>query len=285
MQQFADFCFAAAVLVCWLFDSLTINFLTDMNKYTLSAKGVLHLAIAFGLVVWSVSQSFAQDTGSADKKFSMNVGLNSDAFFGFYPTVMGSYKTSEKLNFTFYGILWSGGTGAAWGNWTEFGVGVGFPVGKSLYINPQIGLLNGSLTSGLGNRVAGEGVVPNVTISLNNDKLQGEIYAGYYMGLDHGNPRTNNYLHYWANGGYKISSFFSLGLLFEHLRFAGGKNHPTDASYDFYMALGPYVQFAQPQGSAFARFSVGADLRSNEQVIKSDYKQPSYFKLTVGYGF
>ncbi len=256
-----------------------------MKTNLFSFKVVKKVSGIFAFLLLVSPNTFAQGESSDEKKFSMNIGLNSDAFFGFYPSLAGSYKLSNNMNFTFYGILWSGGTGAAWGNWTEFGVGVSFPLGKSLYVNPQIGLLNGSLTSGLGSRVAMEGIVPNVTVTLNNDNFQGEFYAGYYTGFDHGNKNTNTYLHYWLNGGYKISSFFSLGFLYEHLRFTGGKNHGNDSSYDFYQVLGPYVQFADPKGTAFARFSVGADLRSVEQVKKSGYNQPSYFKLTVGYSF
>lgn len=238
------------------------------------------------LFLLSAISAFAQQTETAgEKKLSMGVNLNSDIFFGFYPSFGGSYKLGEKTDFTFYGILWSGGTGRAWGNWTEFGIGVGIPVGESLYINPQIGLLNGSLTSGLGTPVLAEGIVPNLTARLNTSALEGELYVGYYTGFDHGNRNTNSYLHYWLNGGYKISPLFSFGLHYEQLRFTGGKNHASDAAYDFYACIGPYIQFAAPQGGLFTRFTSGFDLRSNEQVTKSNYKQPSFFKLSVGYSF
>lgn len=220
-----------------------------------------------------------------ESKFGMTVTLNSDIFFGFYPFFSGSYKLNDKLDFTFYGILWSGGTGAAWGNWTEFGAGVSLPLGESITFSPQIGLLNGSLTSGLGTPVLGEGIVPNVTFILGNDKFEGELYAGYYMGFDKGNTNTNTYLHYWLNGGYKVSKFFSLGLHLEHLRFMGGANYAEDSAYDYYLSVGPYVQFSNPGGPGFARFTSGFDLRSDEQVTKSGWEQPSFFKLTVGYSF
>ncbi|MBX2963244.1 MAG: hypothetical protein KF687_12080 [Cyclobacteriaceae bacterium] len=218
-----------------------------------------------------------------ESKFGLSVSLNSDIFFGFYPFFAGSYKLNEKAEFTFYGILWSGGTGAAWGNWTEFGGGINFLVSEGLNINPQIGLLNGSLTSGLGTPVLGEGIVPNLTIGADYSKFEGEIYFGYYLGLDHGNPNTNNFIHYWINGGTKLSSFFSAGLHFEHLRFAGGKDHASDAAYNYYASVGPYIQFANPNGKSFARFTTGWDLRSDEEVAKSGYEQPSFFKLSVGF--
>lgn len=235
------------------------------------------------------SSAFAQEEQAAKedtaKKLDMSVTLNTDIFFGFYPFFSGSYAVNDKLDLTFYGLHWAGGTGAGWGNWTEFGVGVGYQASDYIYINPQIGLLNGSLTSGLGTPVLAEGIVPNITIGLGDDKTEGEIYAGYYAGLDHGNANTNNYLHYWANYGYKFSKIVSAGLHFEHLRFTGGKGHADDAAYDYYQSFGPYVQFSKPDGSAFTRFSTGADLRSEEQVTKSGWKQPSFFKLTVGFDF
>ncbi len=225
---------------------------------------------------------FAQEE---EDPFSMNVSLNSDIFFGFYPFFAGSYGTGP-VDFTFYGILWSGGAaGGSWGNWTEFGVGVGFPVGDALYVNPQIGLLSGGLTSGLGTPVLAEGIVPNLTVGIGSGALEGEFYAGYYTGFDHGNPSTNNYLHYWLTMGYQINSFFSLGLHFEQLSYTGGNNAPEDPAYPFYISIGPYIKFADPKGGAFARFITGGDLRSDEQVEKSNYEQPSFFKLTVGYGF
>ncbi len=240
------------------------------------------LLLAFTMVAVLPNQANAQE----ESKFSMDVTLNSDIFFGFYPFFAGSYSLSEKTDFTFYGILWSGGAaGGSWGNWTEFGVGMNFDVADGININPQIGLLNGSLTSGLGTPVLGEGIVPNLTIGLDKAKTEGEFYLGYYYGFNHGNPTTLNFLHYWANYGYKISPFFSAGLHFEQLSFTGGNETPSEDSFDYYLALGPYVQFADPNGGAFARFTSGADLRSVEMVDKSGYRQPSFFKLTVGYSF
>lgn len=242
------------------------------------------MAVALGLLLFfslASSPVKAQD----DSKFSLDVSLNSDIFFGFYPFFAGSYALSDNSAFTFYGILWSGGTGGGWGNWTEFGVGVNFDVGDGLSINPQIGLLNGSLTSGLGTPVLGEGIVPNLTIGADYDAFEGEIYAGLYTGIDHGNANTNNYLHYWVNAGPKIGSFLSAGLHLEHLRFTGGKDHADDAAYDYFVSFGPYVQFADPAGRGFVRFTSGWDLRGDDEVAKSGYEQPSFFKLAVGMSF
>lgn len=238
--------------------------------------------LVFGLVLPFIGTN---NLLAQEKKFGLDVSLNSDIFFGFYPFFAGSYTLSEKTDFTFYGILWSGGTGGAWGNWTEFGVGISYDIADGVSVNPQIGLLNGSLTSGLGVPVLGEGIVPNITIVTDKAKFESEIYAGLYTGLNHGNPNTNNYLHYWVNGGIKLSPFFSTGLHLEHLRFTGGQNYEVDAAYDYFMSVGPYLQFANPEGGAFVRFTTGGDLRSDEQVTKSGYRQPSFFKLSLGFSF
>ncbi|MEM9328582.1 MAG: DUF6733 family protein, partial [Bacteroidota bacterium] len=119
-----------------------------IKKFTTTKlKIALTAALTIGCLL-STTVLHAQDDD--DDKFGMSVSLNSDALFGFYPFFAGSYAINDGLDFTFYGILWSGGTGGealGWGNWTEFGIGLGFPVGDALYVNPQIGLLNGSLLS------------------------------------------------------------------------------------------------------------------------------------------
>lgn len=217
-----------------------------------------------------------------DDKFSMSLSLNSDIFFGYYPFFAGSYALSETTSFTFYGILWSGGTGGGWGNWTEFGVGMNFSPSEGLNITPQFGLLNGNLTSGLGTPRFGEGFVPNLTVTYSKSSIEGELYSGYYVGLDNDNANTNNYLHYWLTGGYVINSWISAGLHFEHLRFMGGKNYPSEAAYDFYMVAGPYIKFAAPSGKSYAKFTGAMDFRSDEQRTKSAYAAESFFKLTVG---
>jgi hypothetical protein len=215
-----------------------------------------------------------------DDKFNMSVSLNSDAFFGFYPFFAGSYAISDNLDFTFYGILWSGGTGGAWGNWTEFGVGVNLPVAEGLDISPQIGILGGNLLSSgtAAAGVLGDGIVPNLTIGLDKPKVEGEIYAGLYLPLrdqtSSSAQTTLSYLHYWANLGYKASSFFSFGAHFEHLINTGGSQ--VEESTDVYQWLGPYVQFAQPSGGVFSRFSFGTDL-----VEGAD----TFWKLSLGYSF
>jgi hypothetical protein len=228
---------------------------------------------------FSVFTAFAQAAKPEDeKKFSFGLSLNSDKFFGFYPVFQGGANVSNGLDFTFYGILWSGGTGAGWGNWTEFGVGLNLQPATGISIMPQIGILNGSLLSSTaqGPSLFAEGIVPNLTARMNLPSLEGEIYAGYYLPIANRAPvngSTRAYLHYWGNVGYKFGTLFSVGAHYEHLINSGG-SAVREAS-NVYQWVGPYLQFTVPNSSAFARFSFGADLTDNN----------SFFKLTVGVSF
>ncbi|MGY6522828.1 MAG: DUF6733 family protein [Mongoliitalea sp.] len=243
------------------------------NKITkITAAAALTFVCYLGM---SSQQVIAQE----ESRFNMDVTLNSDQFFGFYPFFSGSYSLTSSLDFTFYGILWSGGTGGGWGNWTEFGVGVGFEPAEGISVSPQIGILGGSLLSkgAVGAGIFGDGLVPNLTIGLDKAKTEGEIYAGFYAPLRNEAPvggTTLSYLHYWANFGIKATEFFSVGAHFEHLVNTGGSE--ISEATDVYQWLGPYVQFSNPKGGAFARFSFGTDL-----VAGND----SFFKLTTGFSF
>jgi hypothetical protein len=250
------------------------------NNFTNLLKGGTVLGVM--LMVLSMTSVMAQEEEEEEADdFTFNVTLNSDQFFGFYPVFQGGYSISEKTDFTFYGILWSGGTGAAWGNWTEFGVGLNFKVAEGVAVNPQIGILGGNLLSSgtAGSGRLGDGIVPNLTVNLNKTKTEGQIYAGLYAPLRNEAPATAtgttlSYLHYWVNYGYKVSPFFSLGGHYEHLINTGGSN--VETSTDVYQWLGPYIQFTKPTGGPFARFSFGTDLVEGND---------SFFKLTTGFSF
>jgi hypothetical protein len=211
-------------------------------------------------MVLSVSSIFAQD----EKELSLSVGLHQDAFFGFYPVVSGSYGLSEKMDFTFYGIMWGGGLlDAIVGQWTEFGVGANFKAGN-LDINPQLGLLSGTLLSGSGTGSLIDGIVPNLTVGYDDKLFEGEFYGGLYTAINNTVPgtSTNNYLHYWVSGGVKLLPFMSLGVHFEDLTNTGGVNHENvsrDAA-NVYRWVGPYVQFSDPGGKGAIRFSGGGDI-------------------------
>lgn len=223
-------------------------------------KHVRCAMVAIALAGLTLTTAKAQEK-KEEEKLSFTLSLNHDAFFGFNPMLSGAYKLSDKAALTFYGIQWGAGTGAAWGNWTEFGLGAAFNAGESITINPQIGFTMGNLLSSFtsGPSVVGDGIVPNVTVNLNSSKMEGQLYAGYYAQLRNEGALGANYVHYWTNLGYKVSPMFSLGGHFEHLFRDGGSNNTKFDQY--YTWLGPYVQFSK--GIAGLRLSAGANLRDN----------------------
>lgn len=92
-------------------------------------------------------------------------------------------------------------------------------------------------------------------------KLESEVYVGYYAPLRNEAPANGStlaYLHYWANAGYKVSTSFSFGAHFEHLKRTkddiGGK-------LDYYQWLGPYIQLNVPKIVGFLRLSAGPEVK------------------------
>ncbi|MEK6476449.1 DUF6733 family protein [Catalinimonas sp. 4WD22] len=224
--------------------------------------------------------SFAQDED--ESKLSVGVALNLDAFFGFYPSLVGGYELNDNLDFTFYGIQWGAGTGSAWGNWTEFGVGLNYSLGN-LDINPQLGFTMGSLLSSGAAQpgVIGDGIVPNLTMNYGDDMFEGQFYLGYYGALRDetaAGQSTNNYMHYWLNAGVKAGTFMSVGAHYEELFLSGGSINEGGSleSADGYRWLGPYLQFAK--GDAGLRFSFGGDLTDDEDSFSlNDFYKMAFF--------
>ena len=225
------------------------------------------------------------DNGS---KFSANISLNQDAFFGFWPMASGAYEMTDGLDFTFYSIVWttpSFGVGGGTGLWTEFGVGTSFRVlDDKLSINPQIGILNGNLLSGLDGRArAAEGLVPNLTVDYDDDILEAELYFGYYVGVRGEKANRLDYIHYWAYAGVKPMGFgdgkakdlLTLGMHWEQLRFTGVPSGSD--GYNLYRWIGPYVQFALPADVSL-RFSAGANLDDDTTPI-------DFYKVSIAMGF
>ncbi len=233
----------------------------------------------FALSVALLSNNNAKAQDESDK-LSIALSLNHDAFFGFNPMLSGAIS-GKKADFTFYGIQWGAGTAAAWGNWTEFGLGVNFKAGEYLSINPQLGFTMGNLLSSYteGRYAVGDGIVPNLTVNLNSTKMEGQIYAGYYAALRKESAMTANYVHYWINLGTKISPLFSFGAHVENLFRSGGKEQPTTTS-QYYTWLGPYVQFTK--GVAGLRFSFGGNLASEEAKANFD---GDFYKMNLFFNF
>lgn len=230
------------------------------------------------MLVFAISLSAQEDS---DKNLSVGLTLNQDAFFGFNPMMTLSYPTSDNGAVTAYGIQWGAGTGSAWGQWTEVGIGYNFSTGD-FDINPQLGFTMGSLlSSGAAQEgIIGDGIVPNLTVNYGSEKWESQFYAGYYAALRNntsaGNS-TNNYVHYWANVGYKTSKYFSLGLHFEELYLSGGETNGGGSlsRVDGYVWFGPYLQVQK--GNAGLRFSFGNNVGESGQFSSNDFYKLSFF--------
>jgi len=221
---------------------------------------------------------------------SFTVGLNQDNFFGFYPTLGGTYGVGKNIDLSFYGILWTipaFGLGGGGGNlWTEFGVGVRLHAIESrLLLKPQVGITNGSLLSGgaaggasgsAGNGPAVlDGIVPSLTVNYSDPRFEGEWYSGYYVAARRPEGNTTlDFLHFWANAGVKFATIMSLGAHYEQLR--NTRNSSTGTASNNYRWLGGYLQFALPMGMS-ARFTAGADIE--------DGNVGDFYKLGVGMSF
>ena len=239
------------------------------------------------VAVTTVAMAQEEDTTTEDK-ISVGLSLNMDQFFGLNPMMTFAYDVSESGSFTAYGIQWGAGTGSAWGQWTEFGVGYNYAVGD-FDINPQLGFTFGSLlSSGAVNEgIIGDGIVPNLTVNYGTDKLEGQLYFGYYAPLSDNTSATlpgqdpiatNAYTHYWINLGYKFNSFISAGAHFEDLALVGGETFDGVSLENIpgYTGFGPYIQFTK--GNAGMRLSVGANIADeDERFSNNDFYKLQFF--------
>lgn len=247
----------------------------------------LPLYLTLSLFAISLGASAQGTDPETDDKISVTLTLNQDAFFGFNPMMNFGYALSDTDTFTAYGIQWGGGTGSAWGQWTEFGIGYNKTIGN-FDINPQLGFTMGNLlSSGAAEPgVIGDGIVPNLTVNYGSDLLEGQFYFGYYGALANETrsvatgaapQATNNYVHYWANFGVKVTSFLSVGGHFEELYLSGGDINGGGSldRADGYVWLGPYLQFQK--GNAGLRFSFGGNLADDDAFAPNDFYKLSFF--------
>jgi hypothetical protein len=239
--------------------------------------------VALATFLFMTTNAVVAQKADDSEKLSVSLSLNHDAFFGFNPSMALSYPINAKTDFTAYGIMWGAGTASAWGNWTEFGLGVNFKAG-AFSINPQVGFTSGSLlSSGTANDgIIGDGIVPNLTVNYDNSKVIGQLYAGYYAAFKNNTKEdgetTLNYTHYWLNTGYKVKSWLALGAHFEHLYLAGGqiKGGGTQTKTDYYQWFGPFVQLNKK--NVGMRFSFGKDIDKGEGTSSnSDFYKMAFF--------
>lgn len=262
-----------------------------------AGTGTIDVTTSSAAVMAAAAAAAQAAPAPRDERFT--VVLNQDSFFGFYPTFNGLIPVGEKVDLSFYGILWttsdfSSATGLGSDLWTEFGIGANFYAADGkLTIKPQVGITNGALLS-RGNLGRGprnttttlnggntfDGIVPSLTVNYSDDKIEGEFYAGYYAALRN---RTENvgaldFLHTWINAGYKFSKNFSAG---GHIEFLANTrvDLPRGRASNVYEWYGPYVQFSAKNGF-FARFTGGVEEGGGAAGNRGDF-----YKLAVGMSF
>lgn len=233
-------------------------------------------------VLAATAIAFSVQAQESEPTFSFS--LTSDQFFGVAPSVAMEYPLSDKVGVSAYGIFWGSGTGAAWGNWTEFGGGVNLYLAEGITFNPNLGFTFGNLLSKGGadgqlGGIAGDGIVPNFFFNVDIPQFESEIYAGYYAPLRDKAPEDGStlaYLHYWASAGYKVSDAFSFGAHFEHLR---RTKDDVGGKLDYYQWFGPYAQFNTGKLGSFIRLSAGPEVKNGLQA------KDSFYKLSTGFSF
>lgn len=224
----------------------------------------------------------AQPNSSTDSTSStFGITLIQENAFGFYPVVYGTIGLSPDLDLTFYGAMW---TNPSFGfpqttfssdMWLENSFGLGFhAMDGIIYINPSIGFTHGKFLSGGNESVAFEGIVPSLSLYMNQGFFESEVYISIYTHLrdevtDPINRTTAGMLFYWFTPGFWVSHSISLGMHYEGLFLKFGEG-PLDSSYQW---LGPYIKI-RTKGKYDFRFMAGPNLKKG---VYAD----EFYKLTV----
>lgn len=234
---------------------------------------------------------------------AVTMAMQADSFFGFNPAVYGTYGLTKNLALAFNVTYWTNvnGVGVHDANpWLELDLGVNMKfLDERLSITPMIGTVHGQLLSsrggtfpkGGGSRnertTAFDGWVPNITISWLDSRFEGEFYLGYYKAgrseggaptgvngacvsdfpdCHTGNRGTWDFLHFWANAGYRVNSMWSAGVHYEQLLSTRDSEAPG-AAQDYYRWIGPYVEM-KLAGEMALRFTAGRDMTDNQDFYK-----------------
>ena len=228
----------------------------------------------------------AQETDSSyTRPSTFGITLTMENAFGFYPIIYGSIGLSSKLDFTFYGVMW---TNPSFGLpqttfssdlWLETSFGIGFSMfNGNAYINPSLGFTHGKFLSGGEESVAFEGIVPSLSLYFYPGKLDVEVYFSIYQHLrdevtDPANRSTAGMIFYWLTPGFWVSNSVSFGIQYEGLFLKFG-----DAAFESsYQWLGPYIKLRIKNKYDF-RFIAGPNLKKGVYA-KEFYKLSTNFPL------
>ena len=130
---------------------------------------------------------------------SVTMAMQADSFFGFNPSIYGTYGLTDNIALAFNFTYWTMISGVGVHDnapWLETDVGLNFTfLEKRLSVTPMIGFVHGSLLSSRGGffpngggsvnerTTAFEGAVPNIIANYIDNRFEGEFYLGYYKAI------------------------------------------------------------------------------------------------------
>lgn len=224
---------------------------------------------------------FAQTNLEEKATSTFDIALDLDNAYGFYPGVYGSFGLNKRLSLTFYALMWTNPTygvptpSQGTDLWLETGIGIGFSVfSENLYVNPSVGITHGKVLSGGENSLVGEGITPNLVLTSIHDKIDGELYVGYYDALRKGGDIQYKLIQYWLYTGMFVHENIALGLHYE-IYSLGDSETSLQKQYEW---LGGYVKFLIGEKYSF-RFATGKNFLENDQF------SPEYYKLSLYLSF
>lgn len=228
---------------------------------------------------------------------SLTFSAGQDPYFGFYPSVSGSFGLTETSAFTFYGTFWTQSfmgrslqlPADGFNLMTEFGIGLNFIMmdGK-LSLTPQLGITSGNFQSGGGKVVFGDAIVPNLQATYTDGAVTVPLFICYWKGLRKERssaptpPGPDPYIDqimYNVNPMYALNQRISVGVHYEHY-FIGKKSGESPIVVGTnYLWTGPAVKFTVKSGASLW-FTAGIDwveyTRPNaseeEKIMKDFYK-------------
>jgi hypothetical protein len=170
-----------------------------MDRRSCARRG-LGVAVLLCAVVVASRTAAADDLmDTAKHPVSVTMAMQADTFFGFNPSIYGTYGLRDNLALAFNVTYWTmiSGIGVHDNNpWLETDAGVNLTfLDKRLSVTPMLGFVHGQLLSSRGGffpngggsvnerSTAFEGVVPNLTMNWLDDRFEGEFYMGYYKAL------------------------------------------------------------------------------------------------------
>lgn len=203
----------------------------------------------------------AQPRAAQAPEPSASATLVADNFFGFQAGAVINAAIGGRM-VQGYGTYFTAnflGRGNGQNPWTE--VGVGLPITTGAWtVTPRVGVVFGQLLSGGGNTgrpLAGEGIVPNVTLSRSTGVLV-DAFAAYYRGLRSQGTAEYDFLHWNATVGIPAGRSVHVGGMIEQLNQTRSSGAGT-----VYRWVGPFAQIATGKGTAI-RIAAGRNTDDGE---------------------